>query len=55
MTREEKRRKGEDGREGERGRGLLKSQFEEWLKSLHIKSGVWGAFANKFVCCFFKE
>lgn len=29
VTREEKRRKGEDGREGEGGRGLLKSQFEE--------------------------
>lgn len=51
-----KRRKGEDGREGEGGRGLLKSQLEEWLKSLHIMSGVWRAFANKFVCFFiFKE
>lgn len=38
-------RRREDGREEgrEEGRaGLLESQFEEWLKSLDIKSGVWG-------------
>lgn len=27
---------------GEEGGGFLESQFEEWLKSLDIKSGVWG-------------
>lgn len=35
---------GKEGEGGKRrgGRRILESQFEEWLKSLDIKSGVWG-------------
>lgn len=53
MREEKKRRKGEDGREGEGGRGLLKSQFKEWLKSLHIQSGVWGPLLTNLFAVFF--
>lgn len=41
-------------REGKTGRaGSLESQFEEWLKSLDIKSGVWGPLLTNPFAFFF--
>lgn len=51
-------RRREDGREEgrEEGRaGSLESQFEEWLKSLDIKSGVWGPLLTNLFAFFLER